>query len=299
MKSLSQLKDMRHMKAMLAGIGLIIVTNAIVLAGVSYNRSGVPEATITLTERELSLPYRYLGKDENSGIHLRLTHRSRDSGYFSRDYKQSEILDWFNKEKLAALGFDVSQPVNGDMEERYYQRLSEKEVFLVLEYNGTAYQAVLEAAQKHVDDLLEEQNRNNGTNNGKKSKKKNNKLNRAENNLSREKTSASRLFVIDAGLDRDALREKYADSTKYLLMKGLVRARIKDNRSGGARLVGYIKSLSNKTVHVPLQHHNVLEAAVAEGTHRKQDEPPRFEATINIGQRLEPWLVGVKGLGGG
>jgi len=284
------------MKAMIAGVSLIIVTNAIVLAGVSYNRSGEPESTITLTERELSLPYRYLGKDENSGIHLRLTHRSRDSGYFSRDYKQSEILDWFNKEKLAALGFDVSQPVNGDMEERYYQRLSEKEVFLVLEYNGTAYQAVLEAAQKHVDDLLEEQNRNNGTNNGKKSKKKNNKLNRAENNLSREKNSASRLFVIDAGLDRDVLREKYADRAKYILMKGLVKARIKDNRSGGTRLAGYIKSLSNKTVHVPLQHHEVLEAVVAEGVRRNQNEPPRFEATINIGQRLEPWLVGVKRL---
>jgi len=287
------------MKAMIAGVSLIIVTNAIVLAGVSYNRSGEPESTITLTERELSLPYRYLGKDENSGIHLRLTHRSRDSGYFRRDYKQSEILDWFNKEKLAALGFDVSQPVNGDMEERHYQRLSEKEVFLVLEYNGMAYQAVLEAAQKHVDDLLEEQNRNNGTDNGKKRKKKNNKLNRAENNLSREKNSASRLFVIDVGLDRDALREKYADSTKYLLMKGLVKARIKDNRSGGKRLVGYIKSLSNKTVHVPLQHHEVLGAAVAEGTRRKQGDPPRFEATINVGQRLEPWLVGVKGVGGG
>ena len=295
MKSLSQLKDMRHMKAMLAGIGLIIVTNAIVLAGVSYNRSGVPEATITLTERELSLPYRYLGKDENSGIHLRLTHRSRDSGYFSRDYKQSEILDWFNKEKLAALGFDVSQPVNGDMEERHYQRLSEKEVFLVLEYNGTAYQAVLEAAQKQVDDLLAEQST--AQNNGKKNK--NHKLSRAENNLSREKTSASRLFVIDAGLDRDALRKKYANRTKYLLMKGLVKARITNNRAGDEpRLTGYIKSLSNKTVHVPLQHHEVLEATVAEGTHRKQNDPPRFEATINIGQRLDPWLVAVKGLEG-
>jgi len=289
MKGLNYLKESRHMKAMMAGIGLIIVTNAIVLAGVSYNRSGEPETTITLTERELSLPYRYLGKEENSGIHLRLTHRSRDNGYFSRDYQPAESLDWFNKEKLASLGFDVSQPINGDIEERYYQRLSEKEVFLVLEYNGMAYQSVLEAAQKHVNDLLAEQNRNNGINNG-------NKLSRAENNLSREKTSASRLFVIDAGLDRDVLREKYADRAKYILMKGLVKGRIKDDRSSGPRLVGYIKSLSNKTVHVPLQHHDVLEAVVAEGTRRKQFDPPRFEATINIGQRLEPWLVGVEGL---
>ncbi|MDX2464210.1 MAG: DUF4824 family protein [Porticoccus sp.] len=285
MSLLRRMKAMRHIKAMLAGIGLIIITNAIVLAGVAYNRSGEPESTITLTERELSLPYRYLGKEENSGIHLRITHRNRDYGYFSRDNKPSERLDWFNKEKLAELGFDVSKPFIRDEDKRHYQRLIEKEVFLVLEYNGMAYQSVLAAAQKHVDDLLAEQANAQ-------------KISRAENNLAREKTSASRLFVIDAGLDRDALRAKYTDRTKFLLMKGLVKARITNNRSDGSGLSGYIKSLSNKTVHVPLQHHEVLEAAVGEGTRRQQNVPPRFEATINVGQRLESWLVGVEGLGG-
>ena len=283
MSLFSHIKEMRHFKALLLGIVLIIATNAIVLAGVAYNRSGEPESTITLTERELRLPYRYLGKEENSGIHLRLTHRNINSGYFSRDYKRPESLDWFNKEKLAELGFDVSKSIIQDEDKRHYQRLSEKEVFLVLEYNGAAYQSVLEAAQKHVDDLVADQANSQ-------------KINRAERNLTREKTAASRLFVIDAGLDRDVLRAKYTDRTKYLLLKGLVKARITNARSGGSRLVGYIKSLSNKTIHVPLQYHDVLEAVVEEGARRTQNEPPRFEATINIGQRLEPWLVGVKGL---
>ena len=281
MSLLNKIKAMRHIKAMLLGIGLIIATNAIVLAGVYYNRSGEPESTITLTERELRLPYRYLGKEENSGIYLRLTHRNINSGYFSRDYKRPESLGWFNKEKLAELGFDVSKSIFQDEDKRHYQRLSEKEVFLVLEYNGAAYQSVLAAAQKHVDDLVADQA---STQN----------INRAERNLTREKTSASRLFVIDAGLDRDVLRSKYADRTKYLLLKGLVKARIKDNRAGVRTLTGYIRSLSNKTVHVPLQHHEALEAAVGEGAHRQQNEPPRFEATINVGQRLEHLLVGVK-----
>lgn len=288
---LSNIKEMRHIKALLAGIGLIIVTNAVVLAGVSYNRSGEPEATITLSERELSLPYRYLGKDENSGIHLRLTHRSRDNGYYSRDYKLAKSLGWFNKEKLAELGFDVSQPTTDDEGKRHYQTLSEKEVILVFEYNGKVYQDVLETAQKQVDELRAEQLV--FPNFETKDKKTNYKLKRAEDNLLREKTSASRLFVVDAGQDRDVLRKKYTDRTKYLLMKGLVKARLKDDRSSGLRLVGYIKSLSNKTVHVPLQHHEVLEAAVAEGARRTQGEPPRFEATISVGQRLEPWLVGI------
>ena len=296
MSLLQKMKEMRHIKAMLLGIGLIIATNAIVLAGVYYNRSGEPESSITLTERELGLPYQYQysGNAENSGIELRLKHRSRDNSYFSRDYEPSERFDWFNQEKLAELGFDVSQPFISDENKRHYQRLREKEVILVLEVNGMAYQSVLEAAQQHYDELLAEQP--NTQNNDKKDRQKNNKLKRAEENLTREKISASRLFVIDAGLDRDVLRAKYVDRTKYILMKGLVKARIKNNRSGESRLTGYIRSLSNKTVHVPLQHHEVLEAVVSEGAHHNQNEPPRFEATINVGQRLEAWLVGVKGL---
>lgn len=285
MSLLSNIKAMRHFKALLLGTGLIVATNAIVLAGVAYNRSGEPEATITLTERELSLPYYYSGNTENSGIQLRLKHRYGNSGYFSREYKRPESLNWFNKEKLAELGFDVSKSISDGDGKRHYQRLSEKEVILVLEYNGTAYKSVLEAAQKHVDDLIADQANSQ-------------KIDRAEQNLAREKTAASRLFVIDAGLDRDALRAKYSDRTKYLLLKGVVKARITSTRSGGSRLVGYIKSLSNKTIHVPLQYHDVLEAVVEEGARRQPNEPPRFEVTINIGQRLEPWVVGVERLGG-
>ncbi len=46
-------------KILIAGLGIIIATNVIALAGVAYNRPGQPEATIELTERELAMPYRY------------------------------------------------------------------------------------------------------------------------------------------------------------------------------------------------------------------------------------------------
>ncbi|MDT8385473.1 MAG: DUF4824 family protein [Gammaproteobacteria bacterium] len=292
MSLLGQISAMRHIKALLLGAGLIILTNAIVLAGVAYNRSGELDSTITLTERELSLPYYYRGNAENSGIQLQLMHRYDNSGYFRSDYESPEILDWFNKEKLAELGFDVSQAISADQHNRHYQRLREKQVILALEYNGKAYQSVLEAAQQHYDKLLAEQSAEQDNN-----KKNNNyKLKQAEENLAREKASASRLFVIDAGLDHDTLRTKYADRTKYLLMKGVVMARVASEDASKPRLIGYIKSLSNPYIHVPLQHHAVIEAAATERAHRQPDEPPRLEATINVGQRLEPWLVGVKGL---
>ena len=50
---------------------LLLVVNGIVLGGVYYNRSGIPEATLTMTERELPLAYNYRHK-ENSGVTLRL-----------------------------------------------------------------------------------------------------------------------------------------------------------------------------------------------------------------------------------
>ena len=40
----------------------------------------------------------------------------------------------------------------------------------------------------------------------------------------------------------------------------------------------------------------VLEAAMAEGYQRKREDPPRYAVTVNIGKRLEPWVVGVKGI---
>ena len=39
------------------GLGLILASNAIALAGVWYNRSGEPQAQLQLSEREIQLPY--------------------------------------------------------------------------------------------------------------------------------------------------------------------------------------------------------------------------------------------------
>lgn len=278
------MRGLRHMKAMMMGVSLVVLTNAIVLAGVAYNRSGDPDSSITLTERELRLPYRYSRNDENSGIHLRLNYRRY--GYFDSRYEDIEIFDWFNKDKLANLGFDVSHPFALDEDKRHYQWLKEKEVILVLEYNGKVYQDVLAKAKKHLEDVRAKDLPDQGESYGGRT------LGRAENTLLRERKSASRLFVIDAGLDRDVLREKYTGPS-YILLKGLVGVQISDNDSGTPSPVGYIKSLSNPLIHVSLRHHDVLEKIMEEDDSSDQYSPPHYEATIHIGQRLEPWLVDV------
>ena len=65
---------------LIAGAALIVLTNAIALVGVAYNRSGEPDSTLTLTRRELQMSYRWWRDRENSGIALRLLWRMHNRG---------------------------------------------------------------------------------------------------------------------------------------------------------------------------------------------------------------------------
>ncbi|MFT4764295.1 MAG: hypothetical protein ACI9OH_001389 [Oleispira sp.] len=46
-------------------LSLVLLVNAFILIGVGYNRTGVAESTVVLTERELTMPYRW-NKDERA-----------------------------------------------------------------------------------------------------------------------------------------------------------------------------------------------------------------------------------------
>jgi hypothetical protein len=289
MKSL--LQKNKHIRAMIVGVALIVLTNAIVLGGVAYNRSGEPDSTITLTERELALPYRYRRNDENSGIHLRISYRKNISRFDGRAYWYGQEPAWLDDKKLSALGFDMSRSIAPGKDSYFYQRRRVREVILVLEYEGAAYQEELKRTQEKIAELESEFSESQGN------KRTGNELNRVNTKLQREKESASRLFVIDAGLDSNQLRKEYTDRTKYLLINGLVGVRVKDSGTSHPSLIGFIQSLSNETIHVPLPHYNFLETVMAEDSkNRSQNNPPRYKATINIGQRLEPWLVDVAGI---
>lgn len=123
---------------LVAGVALIVATNAVVLAGVAYNRSGEPQAVLPLTERELSFPFAWGLEKENSGISLRL------------DWRMDG--DWLNRAKLASLGFDVSEPalIRG--------RQPPRDALLVLELDGQAYRAALAEAEQRAKLKPEEWN---------------------------------------------------------------------------------------------------------------------------------------------
>jgi hypothetical protein len=74
------------------GFILLVATNLVVLAGVLLNRSAEPEALMTLTERELPLPFRL--HKENSGLALRIAWRAAAARSIStRETRPGSMLE--------------------------------------------------------------------------------------------------------------------------------------------------------------------------------------------------------------
>src|SRR5262249_52620158 len=141
-----------NVRAFAAALLLVLVTNAIALGGVAYNRSGQPESTLQLTEREIPIPflYRGWGADESGNVTVRLEWRlprtnlnCDESDGYNRD------ADWLNDDQLRALGFEVPRgPLPISDTYRDEMRQLPRAVFLVLEFDGPAHRAVLECSRK-------------------------------------------------------------------------------------------------------------------------------------------------------
>lgn len=269
------------------GIGLIVLTNAIALGGVWWNRSATPESALTLSERELGLPWRNLHLMENSGLALSLNWRvaGREAGEFASGYTlNGGTPEWLDAAKMAALGFPVgAAPADG--ERRRYTRQLPREVILVMELAGRAWQRALEKARENAGRHAAAAAANVG------SKQFADRAKQANDQLAREEHSNSRLFVIDAGLDARLLREKYPDRSRFLLLRGTVRPTTYSRERNITQVTGYISRVGNGQIHVPHALRQPLESARAIG--EPGGEGSRFTARLLVGQRLEPWLVDV------
>ena len=254
---------------------LLVITNIIVLLGVNVNRSGELTSKVTLTERELRLPYG--SNRENSGIALRMVYRVLNSDE-NKTYSYYNTPAWLNSEKLTALGFDLDMYVNA----KYPKIAIPKEVLLVLENDGEVYKRSLQ----HVNDVfLEHQQQFNANPMDQRLKSR---YDMAKLDLQRESLSASRLFVIDTGLDYEALRRQYSDKSKFLIVKGVVKLRHNKNIK---RIYGYIKELSIQKIHVPLEHKETVS-----GLEYNSDNGPRYSTVIYYGSQYEPWIASIKRL---
>ncbi len=261
---------------------VLLATNLVVLLGVASNRRGEPEARLTLTEREL--PFYYPVQKENSGMTLRLAWRAQERDEEDVYYPYGRSPAWLNAAKLRELGFRIDVGPGRESKSTHYKEPIPKEVLIVLEKGGEPHEEAIrraeaalafarETTESHSEDIV-----------------------RAERRVERESIAESRLFAVDAGLDRETLREKYKDRTSFIIAKGLIEPLPLYDE--GRKVFGYITRLSMETIHVPLKHRRALDAILTKS--RSADDtpaPPRYEVELAYGRRLEPWILSIHPLG--
>ena len=273
------------------GIGLIVLTNAVALGGVWWNRSPPADSTLNLSERELGLPWSSLRTGENSGLALDLRWRVVDSdgGELLSGFPYSGGSPaWLDGTRMAALGFQVGDLQSDEGRRRYLRQLP-RQAILVLELDGPAWQRALAAARDHAERHGAAAEVNVG------SKEFAERAKRAKEALAREEHSNSRLFVVDAGTDAGQLRQKYPDRTRFMLLNGTVRPILRDQQRGPTQPGGRVTRIDIGKLHVPHGLRGAIEAleSTARGELAGQN---RFSATVSVGQRLEPWIVSLEPL---
>lgn len=284
----------------LVAAALVVLSNLVALAGVAYNRSDEPESTLNLSERELGLPYSNYGfaRKENSGLALQLVWRANGpdreraaAAYPPHQY--SREAHWLDEAKLRELGFDLpsadEQQVDAEPWTRNRQ-LSARDVWLVLELDGPAYQHSLRAMERWVEEV-----RAAGAEGSEATRHGLPNLDSAERDLRLERTRHSRLFAVDAGLDAPSLRAAYPDRRQYAIARGRVHPGWWYPRgTPTAPRHGHIESIEVDALHVSTRFRDSIEPLRHEV--QRDDQGSRFEAEVNWGRRFEPWIAAVKRL---
>ncbi len=277
------MKNWTRKHTLIAGLALILLTNAVAMLGVYWNRSGEPESMLTLTQRELQQPYGWGMNRENSGVSLRIYWRV-PTAERSWNYAYSGGNPvWLDQAKMASLGFDVNPTKDMLDYYRWSSRQLAREVLMVLELDGPAYQRSLQLAQQYTaeqdaklaalpDDKSMQQNAKN-----------------AHEEARREEQDNSRLFAVDAGLDLNELRAQYPDRNRY----AIVSAQVRPSYIGGqGTIAGYIDKISIDEINVPHQYHSAFDIRVRPAIIGRTSGRRTFEASVAFGRRLEPWLAG-------
>ncbi len=278
---------------LITGVALILLTNAVALLGVAWNRSGDPESMLKLTQRELHQPNGDMSHD-NSGMALKLAWRvaaADPESAINWSYAGAGgTPEWLDEAKMASLGFDLTETAHSKdiegIERRRYRELS-KEVLLVLELAGPAYEQFLESTRRYAVEAEAKIATN------AESEAVMRQLKDLRERVTREDLENSRLFVVDAGLDMAVLRKNFPDRSRYAIVRGQVLPwSFGDNEKGKNKARGYIEGLSVDSINVPSDYR-----AGFEQEHRQPGITPSksspFEATVAFGQRLEPWIIDV------
>jgi len=269
-------------RGIIAAMVFVAAVNAVVLWGVSRNRSAT-DSVLEMTERELRLD---ASSRENSGVSFRIE--------VNRDWDRP--LEWFDRKKLAEVGFDLSGWNPKSKEAVGTKKVLPRRAYVVLECQGDAWKRWDERMQRDVEKAAQKREEpQEGENKDPEQKVK---------KLEWRRTHASRLFPVDVGLDPNVLRNRYPDRRRYAVTPAVVGLFMRYDRSlekEGADAFGSVSEiLCDRTTVPPNMQGQVAEFARPEASwsdiysgERTDTKFPRYSAVIRYGKRYEPWVESV------
>lgn len=278
-----------------AGLAVILAVSGGTLLGVLWNRTGTPDAVLELEERELIL---LPAERENSGRAMTWVIDGKRGPWFSAN------PPWLDGAKLAALGFDTSVDAEADAAERHYRAQPARPVFVALELGGDAFRKYLAAWEERLRTEAA------GTE-GKLPTAE--RLAEIERELATAPESASRLALVDADRDREALRARHPDRSKVAILRAVARIGWRAPEVLGtsatpkpAQIEGTLRDLHPVTLTVPPRLHAALEALPLEESGPTLFDadrvallgrPSRYRVRVAFGRSLEPWIESIEPLG--
>lgn len=255
-------------------VGLVVLSNAVILAGAAYNRMSPPVQQLSVTERELSLPYwATRGDSENSQLTLRINWQ------VARD--ELAEYDYVRELKVSPQTFSALQlkPINCPGEEHRHHKSVQG--WVALEYNGPAHrlrQQQLEQALAELKDTEDQQELASRS--------------RYQNRLERALVSDSRLYAVAVAPHLEELEASLASSTE---VHWFVPAELSAAGKCSDHHVS-INRLLNGELHLPANQRAALPQVDSRAAYSQQPELPRYAVEVAVGRRYEPWVKSVTAL---
>ncbi len=201
---------------------------------------------------------------DNTAIVLRLEWNDLERGNGAR-----AVPNWFDAAKLASLGFDCRLPATAE-NAAHYRGAAPRSAYAVLENDGEAW-------QRYVDGLSGQQ----------------------------DKDAASgqpHLVLIDVGIDASALRVRYPDRRRTIIVPATAELSLIQPRTGTPFLKGRVNVVYPSELNVPRELRPVLEplrprAVSALDRQSGRIDPvgePRYRVTVKWGRSLAPWIESVE-----
>ena len=244
----------------LLGFSVLLSAYAGTMLASIDNRSGPPESTLRLSERELELPTGDpSGDEDNTPLTLHLVWRieANELGPSGRAASTTRAA-WITRSTLERLRVDLPRRAGPD---------TYVSTFLVLEFDGPSHaravsQACNPVGAAHDARLCEI-----------------------------ETKQSSRLYVVDAGRTIAELRQRYPGRDHFAIVPGVIKLSTESNTG---EVAGFIESLSVDTVQGVEPLRSTIDPASGKMLWRRLLARQDFDAVIRFGRRLEPWNISIE-----